>query len=74
MRQFSSGIEYDMDPKSTLRLRTLRRTATQNRSSISPAGSVEENNFQYLTSQTAGEPPQRTASMHARFNPRQRQD
>ncbi|KAI8883056.1 hypothetical protein K501DRAFT_323650 [Backusella circina FSU 941] len=72
MRQLSSGLEYDMDPKSTLRLRTLRRTATQKRAST--VGSVEENNFQYLTGQTAGEPPQRTASMHARFNPRQRQD
>lgn len=84
IRHFSTGVEYGLDPKGTIRLQNLRRTVTY-REKHQPS-SNEGNNFQYLCAASssispishnlmmnAGDPsvpPQRTASMHATFGPR----
>jgi hypothetical protein len=82
VRHFSTGVQYDLDPRSTIRLQNLRRTATFREKHRSPT--LEENNFHYLCAASSsssspmyhsnagdgGVPPQRTASMHATFSPR----
>ncbi|KAI7883829.1 uncharacterized protein EV154DRAFT_568021 [Mucor mucedo] len=84
IRHFSTGVEYGLDPKGTIRLQNLRRTVTYREKQ--QQATKGENNFQYLCAASssisplshnlmmnAGDPsvpPQRTASMHATFGPR----
>jgi hypothetical protein len=83
VRHFSTGVQYDLDPRSTIRLQNLRRTVTFREKRHTPTS--EENNFHYLCAASSssspvyhsnnnagdgGVPPQRTASMHATFSPR----
>lgn len=84
VRHFSTGVQYDLDPRSTIRLQTLRRTVSLREKHHSPTS--EENNFHYLCATLSssptyhhsdnnaagdgGVPPLRTASMHATFSPR----
>lgn len=71
IRHFSTGVQYDLDPRATIRLQNLRRTLTFREKSRSPTSS-DENNFHYLCAEASSNssPPLRTASMHATFNPR----
>lgn len=86
VRHFSTGVQYDLDPRATIRLQNLRRTVTFREKHHTPTS--EENNFHYLCAASSstspihptmihnnshageGVPPLRTASMHATYSPR----
>ena len=52
VRHFSTGVPYDLDPRATIRLQSLRKTLTFREKSNSV--STEENNFHYLCAASAG--------------------
>ncbi|CAO3624756.1 unnamed protein product [Mucor hiemalis] len=55
VRHFSTGVQYDLDPRATIRLQNLRRTLTFREKSNSV--STEENNFHYLCAASSSVSP-----------------
>ncbi|KAL9559885.1 hypothetical protein MBANPS3_000210 [Mucor bainieri] len=66
VRHFSTGVQYDLDPRATIRLQNLRRTMTFREKHHTPTS--EENNFHYLCAASSSTSPIHPTMIHGNNN------